>query len=153
MSSRTWEQRSLVSPLDSLTGADVRKDFLPRVNITKNIFAPTFDNRWINDVIGSIDIFHRDAGSEEAISFRGRGRKGCRRRMLGGKITAGDRRDRGERGVKVYGEVVGRGKKLAVRVFHATTVHPPSIFGKPINLPRPLQSGRGFRCRRRLANA
>lgn len=150
MSSRTWEQRSLVSPLDSLTGADVRKDFLPRVNNEKYFRA---DNPWINDVIGSIDIFHRDAGSEEAISFRGRGRKGCRRRMLGGKITAGDRRGRGERGVKVYGEVVGRGKKLAVRVFHATTVHPPSIFGKPINLPRPLQSGRGFRCRRRLANA
>lgn len=150
MSSRTWEQRSLVSPLDSLTGADVRKDFLPRVNNEKYFRA---DNPWINDVIGSIDIFHWWCwfGGSDFLSRKGE--KGVQAANARRKNQAGDRRDRGERGVKVYGEVVGRGKKLAVRVFHATTVHPPSIFGKPINLPRPLQSGRGFRCRRRLANA
>lgn len=126
------------------------------------IFSRELDNPGINDVIGSIDIFHVMLGSR-AISFRGgrgRGKEGdgvhTAWRMLGGKITVGDRRSGrkrgGGKGVRREARLC-RGKKLAVRVFHATTVHPPSIFGKPINLPRPLQSGRGFRWRCRLANA
>lgn len=73
------------------------------------IISRELDNPGINDVIGSIDIFHAMLVREFGSDFSGRmGRKemGCTRRMLGGKITVGDRRSGRKRG---WGEGVRRG--------------------------------------------